>query len=527
MKRCFAFLLLSWSVLPTAMACGPIWDVAPVNHFDGVNEDGVVSWWKKIGEVDCGDNPDGTPLNLPLTINFKSSRESDSPLLGKGWMLALLESHFIPLDDQGTFIMVEPGGYNRFFRRVDAKKPLLVGGGGWVAEAKGNVVNAWADCGWKLRFFKGRLDAIFTPQDRRLDVVRKNGVAVGIRENSEMLLTVEFGGFAGEATALVFPDGRRISLEIDMRPRYQKEKVGDEGQTTQTALDRALAGLSLPDGGRFEFAYGVDPEGHPTVVITEPSGAERELAWDVKTKRIARDGAWKYEISPGANPGDYAAITRSKTKGGKGEFWHNDINKGVETTRGADGVETVVTRFVLGPLAGKLRKIEKKSDGKSTVVREPIYDGNYRLIRDLNSQGRVITYTYDVLGTLTLREVEGDETTTYEHPDGRTLIASTMWPDGRKRIRTVVDGRGVKSELISPLGTVLTRVYQANGNALTYVDGVLRSADLASGPDGNPLRVTYSTRLEPSVGNPATDTRLPQKDANAMVEALNFPKTLP
>ncbi|HEX4141806.1 MAG TPA: hypothetical protein VHY09_15770, partial [Candidatus Methylacidiphilales bacterium] len=77
----------------SALGCGLDWTL-PQAHFEGVEEHGYVAYWEKIGEIELGDG-----VVLPVHIGFNSHREASSPVLGKGWIVALLESHVEPIDE--------------------------------------------------------------------------------------------------------------------------------------------------------------------------------------------------------------------------------------------------------------------------------------------------------------------------------------------------------------------------------------------------------------------------------------------
>src|SRR5580698_11336101 len=111
------------------------------NHFDGVNEQGYVSYWEKIGEADLGDG-----LVIPLNINFNSHRETSSPTLGKGWMVALLESHVEPVDENSMKVVM-PDGWNFYFHRNGSTESWY-GNSGWVGETKDALFTITAPCGW-------------------------------------------------------------------------------------------------------------------------------------------------------------------------------------------------------------------------------------------------------------------------------------------------------------------------------------------------------------------------------------------
>jgi len=78
--------LLAIVVTEKAQGCGIDW-ILPRSHFEGVNEQGHVLYCEKIGDLDVAKD-----LQIPLHIMFKSEWMANSPYLGKGWMLPLLES---------------------------------------------------------------------------------------------------------------------------------------------------------------------------------------------------------------------------------------------------------------------------------------------------------------------------------------------------------------------------------------------------------------------------------------------------
>lgn len=92
------------------MGCGLDWTL-PLAHFAGVDENGCVSYWENIGEIDLGDK-----VVLPVHIGFNSHREASSPVLGRGWIVALLESHVEPIDESAMHVIM-PDGWTFLFLR--------------------------------------------------------------------------------------------------------------------------------------------------------------------------------------------------------------------------------------------------------------------------------------------------------------------------------------------------------------------------------------------------------------------------
>src|SRR5438045_3848946 len=72
-----------------ASACGINWRI-PTTYFENVDEKGYACYSERVAEIDLGGG-----LKLPLIVNFQSERESISPYLGKGWVLALFESRIV------------------------------------------------------------------------------------------------------------------------------------------------------------------------------------------------------------------------------------------------------------------------------------------------------------------------------------------------------------------------------------------------------------------------------------------------
>src|SRR5882724_6313648 len=129
-RRLMAFAtILSLSALQ-ADACGLRQD-KPHAHFDGADEQGHVLVAETLGNLDLGDN-----LSLPIYAVFQSNWQSSSPYLGQGWMLPLLESKIVQIDDN-TFQLWTPDGWYQFMGRDSTTNTILNGQGGWKAVISG------------------------------------------------------------------------------------------------------------------------------------------------------------------------------------------------------------------------------------------------------------------------------------------------------------------------------------------------------------------------------------------------------
>ena len=193
--------------------CGISWK-APTNHFDSVNERGFLSYWAQISTFDFGNG-----LEIPLIVNFRSNRDSISPYGGYGWLVTLLESSVVQLEEN-RFMVVQPDGWNRYFGRKSASDTTLLGDGGWAAELKGNRFAAWANCGWKLVYVNGKISSMVSPQNRSFDWVRSGDRVTEIREGGTAKLAVKWNDAGTEMTAIE-ADGRKVTFERKNKTRVQ------------------------------------------------------------------------------------------------------------------------------------------------------------------------------------------------------------------------------------------------------------------------------------------------------------------
>lgn len=355
----------------------------PVNHFDGVNEWGDLSYWEKVGELDL--SQDGKPLIFPLLINFRPSRQASSPLLGKSWIFAPLDITFTQLSET-EFLMLQPNGTMTRFTRPKPTDTLLRGQGVWLAEIKGDTVTAHATCGWNLQFIRGKIARIRTPQSRTFEFVYDNGKPVGMMENGKMLLSVKRDS-SGQATGIAYSAG-----EIQLR-RTEKPEVHEiNSQRLIGNLESSLGSITTVDGRKFTYDYPVTKE-----VLPAFEAGERKMTWNVKTGQIERDGEWTYTITPPGGRGLNAGIRRISSSGAM-EYWYKDLQKATETTTGPDSKTTISSWFTSGPLAGKPR--ERKVERNGTVeLRESFsYDHTGTLLRLLRNN----TVTHYKNGVVTL-----------------------------------------------------------------------------------------------------------------------------
>ncbi len=393
----------------------------PINHFNFVNEQGHLSYWEQIGTLDLGDD-----LQLPLIIGFKSSRETVSDLLGQSWLMPLLESHFIQLDDQ-WFQMVQPDGLNQKFLREKATDTTLKGGGGWMAEIQGDIINAWAVCGWKLTYHKGKLVSITTPKSKTINLEYSGGRVTEVKEGGTTVLKVDLNPNTNQVVGITAGE-KSYKFEQDRKPRVQVIN----GQNLIGGMDLSLHKLTFPNGHFKTYEFAVDQKLQPTLKITE-NGTERNFAWNPINRLILSDNDWTYKITPDEkNPNNNAAIGRKNAKGQE-EFWHYDRAKGIEVVQDIFGKKRTATWFVSGILAGKPRKVEESTNGKIQAMEQSFYDEKASLIRKKVIKNEELIDTEYIRNDkgLILQEIRNGKTLVNNEYDGTGRLVKVLYPDGK------------------------------------------------------------------------------------------------
>lgn len=470
------FLAVFTTVAEPAFGCGLDW-ILPGNHFDGVNERGAVSVWQQVDTVDLGGD-----LKLPLIVNFRSDRNSVSPYLGSGWLFALLESQIYQINER-TFLMVQPDGLNRYFYRLQPEDTVLKEKGGWAAEINGDTIKAWAACGWKLTFVKGRLVTMQTPENRKLEFVYTGGQVSEIREGNKSYLKV-LSDSNGHTAGIEFND-RRIGIQLDNRPMVQK--LGARNMVA--SLSPSLRKFTGQQGEQNDYTFSVDENIYPTLKITGKT--DRLFTWDPASQRIISDTGWKYMVHPAEGVFAYAAIQREGPKG-ESESWFNDIYRGVETSQGANGVKTVITRFVNGAAAGKLRKIEEIAKGKTTILDDLAYDENGKLLQETDSSGVVTTFKYDERGRISDVVRNGQLFASRKYDDKNRVVEEVVAGDHKETYKYGKDG-GVEKTSVAVSGEKTVEILDKDEKLVS-----------ASYPDGRGIAATGnddSIELPQTTGN--------------------------
>lgn len=368
-----------------------------MSHFDGVDYQGNVMLVEQLGEVDAGKG-----LKLPLWAVFGSNSGNNSPYVGHGWTIPLLEAKIVQVDEN-VFKIDQPNGWFRIMWRSKGNPNVLEGQGGWKAEIRGDAITAWADCGSKLFFNKGRLVSMQL-MERKIDFVYEGSCVTEIREGGSTILRVEKDALSGVVTGFRLAGNQRVGVDRAQRPMVQVIK----GQSLIAGMEPSLSKITQTDGGVRTINYGVDGHINPTLMV-----GDRLIAWNAASKNAMRDGEWSYEVTPGNGAFDHAAIGRKNPRN-QSEFWHLDNLSGFEVVRELNGVERRTTWFRSGILNGKPREYEERRNNVLITKTKYIYDGNGLLIREVS--GDVVKNFRN--GAIESIEIKGNAVLRFSYKDG-------------------------------------------------------------------------------------------------------------
>ncbi len=442
---------------PVRAACGVSW-TQPYNTFDSVNERGHVSLWETVGKIDLGRG-----LVLPIIINFRSSRETISPYLGYGWMLALLESHMYQTEDN-QFTMVQPDGWNRYFWRGKVEDTVLDGQGGWKAEIKGDTITAWAPCGWRLEFKKGKISSMESPDSRKFAYVYRGSFAVQITEQGAPILAVE-PDKNGTPTALSWDSGRQnLAFTLTTRPRARVHN----GRLLVEGLLPALGGFANdPVWLKYEVPSAAEAK---LSSIEGQTNIHRTLVWSPETKRaIAVSGSHFEHLDAYKGLAGYG-VRKIGTNGVSEVLFQSANGLASITSFKGEPLQKKET-IPAGPAAGRIRSIQEWRDGKWTPVVSYAYDNAGRPFRETYPDGRVAEYVYSESPKMEQRWAGGE------------LQMEKQWSaDGRALVHHFYRGSHNKWFLYRPPGgwpTEVQRLFSEFGEFLPDADRIV--IDVLSG----------------------------------------------
>jgi YD repeat-containing protein len=370
----------------------------PTGEVGAANVHGYLEIWREI---------DGVGVNLaqgsflPLRYMFSTDPKIQGAL-GVGFYVPIFEARNILIREQ-MMVAYLPCGKWLYLRRdtVDPNKFQTLDHE-WTGYLSGDDFIIWREDGWKVRYHNNRLDSITSDDHHIFTWSYDDDGRDSVNENGQAILTME-RNVAGQIAAFV-SGGKRWEATYSERPITQMLA----GQVAIKELDQALSTFKYPDGTIDTFKFGLTTDLVPTLTVVDKDKRQTVYTWDANTGHLATEkgpnGDWNYNIGTTTQPFSVPPISRTSSDG-KRESVAIDTRNGTYTVQNADGTTTVSKVFETpGPLYHKLRSLEKVSNGVTSALYKASYDEAGNLIREMDDNGWVTTFSYDSTGKKTAQQ---------------------------------------------------------------------------------------------------------------------------
>jgi hypothetical protein len=391
----FALFVMSLSLLTEHSSANPVDLSAPGGELGSANPKGYLEIWREIDGVGL---QLGKGSYLPFRYKF-SSDPSIGGILGPGFYLPMFEARNVLIREQVMRAYL-PCGKGLYFWRdtVDPNKFLTPDKEwtGYITGVDGEDFTVWRDDGWKVLYHKSRLTSITSDDKNTFTWSYDNGGGATVSENGRSIITME-PNVAGRVAAFVF-DGKRYEVEYAERPVTEMLM----GQVAIKELDQALTSFKYPDATTDTFKFVLTPARVPTLTFNDKDKHQTLYTWDAASNYIATEtgpqGDWTYTIGAATQDFGVPPISRTSSEG-KTEKIAVDNKMGTYTSTAADGVITVTHVFETpGPLYHLVHKVEKMEGKTTKTIFHASYDEDGRLIRSIDENGFVNTFSYKANG---------------------------------------------------------------------------------------------------------------------------------
>lgn len=457
--RLFLLLLSTWFIAGAFLGAGELSRAS--NVVGDANCFGELQFTSHLGSVGLSNGE-----RTQLYYQYSSFREYESPHLGRGFFVPLLEATLI---DHDYFLEATTlGGGKVFLYRLPAnpKRFVSLNGANHVEKRGDDQFIRKTEDGFELKYRAGKLLEVKTPAGARLVYDYEGDVCKSIRSSSGAMVCTFTR--AGADRAVLATDRGKFGLTFQKHPDSYDSDYRPEG----TPAIMTLASAIWPDRKVTTFAYPESAESELQLMKMEYDGISMEAAWEKENGFLLRCDGVDYEILSLYRDVDYEAekrstgsysIKRTFEDGDWSSYFH-DEDGGYSEYRDSDGAASR-THYIntRGPTFNLVRKRENINGGKwepetAEVVYEAFYDIDGDLLREIQA-GRATWHIRE--GGLPFSVVkEGDNFIRYDTKsrvnvsrfDG--IISQTKWnSDSSRRVVSKY-----------PWGEVFLRFFDKDGN---------------------------------------------------------------
>ncbi len=342
-----------------------------------------------------------------LYYQYSSFRNANSPHLGRGFFVPLLESTLI---DRDHFIQVTTlGGATEFLYRLahDPNSYISLNGKNQAKKKGGDTFVRLSSDGFQLEYRRGRLTRFKTPRGNEVTLEYDGQICRTVRGSSGAVV-VAFAELNAQQATLATGEGR---FEIAFQNYPQTQDPEEAALGIIPVDERSAQSILWPNGAKSEFDYAVDPERREIAMTMKYAGQGVTFVWNSVNGYIRSAGTVLYNVSPLSRNWDLSQerivagsyrIDRKYPNGSWKSYWQ-DEDKGLIEESSSD--EALVRTHLIKNRGPSFHLIKKRERAVDHGENELGYETFYRAFYD--TEGRLLRQVQD--GVLTHHLRPGDQ----------------------------------------------------------------------------------------------------------------------
>ena len=391
---------------------------------------------------------------------YSSDPEMESPHLGKGFFVPMLEAVLI---DHDYFLEATTmGGATIYMYRLPADPDRFVSlNGKFRAQKLGdNRYIRETEEGFKFEYRLGKLIKAQTPSGVGLTFEYDGDICGAIRASTGGTV-MTFSKRSDSAAVFTSVQGR-YPLTLQVHPASRNLPPNQPPYHT-------LKRIAWPDEATTLFDYAESENGNDIIMTMSYESQSAKYVFNRQTGEVSYADGARYDVTPLRKQVDYekerrkagAYSIRRTFEDGNWKRFHHDEDAGYSDSESSNG-PTIRTHYIntRGPVFNLVRKREElipESD-KPKLLYEAFYDPEGNLLREV-SEGKVTWYLRE--GGLSKSVVKDGDNVVQFNSKGRVFFSRwhgstfhTSWfPDGSHRVVSRY-----------PWGEIMLRHYDSNGN---------------------------------------------------------------
>lgn len=371
--------------------------------FSNIDMGGFIDYRVNLGSFNAGE------IEIPAQLQFSSSPEWKSDLLGSHWRAPLFDSSAVAVDKVRIKVVLIDGREIELVRRRYGEG-FESNDGQWYSGRFSKDYTLLHKTGAQFHYKSGHIDS-FTSGDEEVNWVANGGAVQVSDRGGNTLASLVATDSANPNSATVVVNNRTNLIQLASRSARQTDGV----LAVESANEKTLA---------FDYQHAAPLD---SVSITEDRNSLMKMTFDRKTGLAKHIGSWDYEIAARKrNLHTELQITRTNSETGDQETFASNEPGIIRRNLANGAVRVIHYSLASGPQFGKVEKIEEIRKGKSENIFSADYSPEGYIVRAWqkgrgeylfkhDSRGRIISMQHDGQITLTRAFDENGRVSTFSN----------------------------------------------------------------------------------------------------------------